>query len=144
MWPAGQRSDPRSMGPTGLSCTSQARVPRPRWASSTSTACTTRSITARRPSDRCRAAPAIDGASAALLVDGDLHRGRPGLVLGGVVEIGRGRGRLVVAGDGGEQVEVDVLLGRRGERAPVEDDLARAGLVEVDGAFLAQLLELPG
>jgi hypothetical protein len=66
------------------------------------------------------------------------------LVLVGVVQVGRRGGGFVGAGHGSEQVEVDLLVRRWGQRAPVQDDLARAGLVEVDQALVAQLLQLPG
>src|ERR1044071_1642198 len=100
-------------------------------------AAATASATVRRPASSARR-------TASCSVDRDLDRRGPRLVLGGVVEVRRACGRLVAAGDGGEQVELDVLLRRRRQRAPVEDDLARAGLVEVDRALVAQLLELPG
>src|SRR4051794_20922433 len=78
------------------------------------------------------------------LLDRHLHRRDPGLVLGRVVEVRARRGRLVAARRLRDQVELDVLLRRGCERAEVHDHLARARLVEVDDALVAQLLELPG
>lgn len=71
------------------------------------------------------------------------ERGSPEDLVVGVVEIGaRGCG-VVVAGDTGDKVELEGGFEVGCEGAPVEDEFARTGFVEVDEFFLFEGFELP-